>query len=71
MRDRSKARKNVKAEVKQNGKGEMKILGISAAEGIERIRAREKSKMKGALNGPSNHKKMVTVTMTISVTASN
>ena len=34
MRDVAKARENVKAEVKRNGKGEMKTLGLSAAEGI-------------------------------------
>ena len=48
MRDVSKARENVKAEVKRNGKGEMKTLGISAAEGIERVRARAETKMRGA-----------------------
>ena len=40
MRDVSKARENVKAEVKRNSKGEMKILGLSAAEGTERVRTR-------------------------------
>ena len=48
MRAVAKARENVKAEVKRNGKGEMKILGISAAEGIERARARAEAKMKGS-----------------------
>ena len=43
----SKARENVKAEVKRNGKGEM-TLGISAAEGIERSRAREEANMRVA-----------------------
>ena len=33
MRAVAEARENVKAEVKQNGKGEM-TLGLSAAEGI-------------------------------------
>ena len=40
MRAVAEARKNVKAEVKRNGKGKMKTIGISAAEGIERARAR-------------------------------
>ena len=48
MRDVSKARENVKAEVKRNGKGEMKTLGISAAEGIERVMSRAETKMRGA-----------------------
>ena len=43
----SKARENVKAEVKRNGKGEMKTLGLSAAEGIERARARAEANMRG------------------------
>ena len=43
----SKARENVKPEVKRNGKGEM-TLGLSAAEGIERARARAESKIRGA-----------------------
>ena len=34
MRAVAKARENVKAEVKRNGKGEMKTLGLSATEGI-------------------------------------
>ena len=34
MRAVAKARENIKAEVKQNDKGEMKTLGLSAAEGI-------------------------------------
>ena len=37
---------NAKSEVKQNGKGEM-TLGLSAAEGIERARARAEAKMRG------------------------
>ena len=48
MRAISEARENVKAEVKQNGKVEMKTLGVSAAEGIERERAREEANMIGA-----------------------
>ena len=48
MRDISKAREIVKAEVKRNGKGDMKTLGISAAEDIERARARTEAKMRGA-----------------------
>ena len=48
MRDVAEARENVKAEVKQNGKGEMKTLGLSAAEGIERARARSEINMRGA-----------------------
>ena len=47
IRDVAEARENVKAEVKQNGKGEM-TLGLSAAEGIERERARAETKMIGA-----------------------
>ena len=47
MRDVSEARENVKAEVKRNGIGEM-TLGLSAAEGIERARARAETKMRGA-----------------------
>ena len=34
MRAGYEASENVKAKVKQNGKGEMKTLGLSAAEGI-------------------------------------
>ena len=34
MRAVAKARENVKTEVKINGKGEMKTLGLSAAEGM-------------------------------------
>ena len=48
MRDVAEARENVKAEVKRNGKGEMKTLGLSAAEGIERARARAEANMRGA-----------------------
>ena len=48
MRAGAKARKNVKDEVKRNGKGEMKTLGLSAVEGIERARKREEAKMIGA-----------------------
>ena len=44
----AEARENVKAEVKQNGKVEMKALSLSAAEGIERARARAEAKMRGA-----------------------
>ena len=47
MRAVAEARENVKAEVKQNGKGEM-TLGLSAAEGIERARPRAEYKMRGA-----------------------
>ena len=47
MRAVSEARENVKSEVKRNGKGEMKTLGLSAAEGIERARARAGDKMRG------------------------
>ena len=38
----------MKAEVKRNDKGEMKTLGLSAAEGRERVRARAEAKMVGA-----------------------
>ena len=48
MRAVAKARENDKAEVKRNGKGEMKTLGLSAAEGIERARARADANMRGA-----------------------
>ena len=34
MRALAEARENVKAEVMRNGKGEMKTLGLSVAEGI-------------------------------------
>ena len=47
----------------------MKNLGLSETEGIERARERAEAKMRGALEGPSNHKIMVTVTMNIYVTA--
>ena len=47
MRAVAKARENVKAKVKQNGKGEMKTLGLSAAEGIEKMRARAEAKIRG------------------------
>ena len=47
MRAVAKARENVKAEVKRNDKGEM-TLGLGAAEGIERARARAEAKMIGA-----------------------
>ena len=43
----AEARENVKAEVKRNGKGEM-TLGLSAAEGIERVRSRAEAKLRGA-----------------------
>ena len=39
MRAVSEAREKVKAEVKRNGKGKMKTLGLSAAQVIERARA--------------------------------
>ena len=48
MRDGAEAMENVKTEVKQNGKGEMKYLGLSAAEGIERARAKSEANMRGA-----------------------
>ena len=48
FRDGAKARKNVKAEVKRNGKGEMKTLGLSAAEVTERARTRAEANMRGA-----------------------
>ena len=47
MRYGAKSRGNVKAEVKRNGKGEMKNHGHSTADGIERARVREESKMRG------------------------
>ena len=48
MRAVAKARENVKAEVKRNGKEEMKTLGLSAAEGIEIAKAIVEAKMRGA-----------------------
>ena len=48
LRAGAKARENVKSEVKQNGKGEMKTLGISAPEGIERAKTRAEAKVRGA-----------------------
>ena len=47
MRPVAEARKNVKAEVKRNGKGEM-TLGLSVAEGIERARERAEANIRGA-----------------------
>ena len=38
MRAVAEAMENVKAEVKRNGKGKMKTLGLSAIEGIEKAR---------------------------------
>ena len=49
----------------------MKTLGLSAAEGIERVRTRDEAKMRGALERPSIQKNMVTVTMNTCVTAGN
>ena len=49
----------------------MKTLGLSVAEVIERVRSRAEAKMRGALEGPRNHKNMVTETMTLYVTAGN
>ena len=57
--------------MKQNDKGEMNTLGLSAAEGIEMAKARAEAKTRGAWEGPSNHKNMVTVTMNIYVTSGN
>ena len=48
MRAVAEARENVKVEVKRNGKGEMKTLGLSATEGIEIARAREEAKIREA-----------------------
>ena len=48
MRAVSEARENVKAEVKRNGKGKMKTLGLSASEGIERARERAEANMRVA-----------------------
>ena len=48
MRAVAEARENVKAEVKRKGKGEMKTLGLSAAEGTEIARARAEAKIRGA-----------------------
>ena len=49
----------------------MKTLGLSAAEGVERVRARAEANMILALERPSIQKNMVTVTMNIYVTAGN
>ena len=46
MRDVAEARENVKAEVKQNGKGEI-TLGLSALEIIERARSRAEANVRG------------------------
>ena len=48
LRAVAKARENVKTEVKRSDKGEMKTLGLSAEEGVERARARAEAKMIGA-----------------------
>ena len=48
MRVLAKARGNVKAEVKRNGKGEMKTLGLSAAEITKGSKARAEANMRGA-----------------------
>ena len=48
MRAVAKARENVTAEVKRNGKGKIKTLGLSVAEVIERARASAEAKMRGA-----------------------
>ena len=47
MRDGAETRENVKAEVKQNGKGDMNTHGLSEAEGTERKTARAEAKMRG------------------------
>ena len=57
--------------MKQNGKGKMKTLGLSAAEDIERARTRAEANMIVALERPSIQTNMVTVTMNIYVTAGN
>ena len=57
MKSGAKAKENVKYEVKRNGKGEMKTLLLSAAEGIERARARAEAKMRGAC-GEGHRKSM-------------
>ena len=49
----------------------MKTLGLSVAQVIEIARAREEAKIRGALEWTINHKNMLTLTMTISVTAGN
>ena len=64
MRVVAKARGNVKAEVKRNGKGEM-TLGLCAAEGIEKGRTRAEANMRGARYRPCIQKNMLTVTMNI------
>ena len=48
MRSVAEARENVKAEVKRNGKGNMKTIGIIAVEVIERERARAEAKTRGS-----------------------
>ena len=51
MKARAEARKNVKYEVKRNGEGDMKTIGLSAAEGKKRARERAEAKMRGACDG--------------------
>ena len=48
MRAVAKSRENVKAEVKRNGKGEMKTLGLSAAEGYIKSEVKVEAKIRGA-----------------------
>ena len=48
MRAVPETRENLKAEVKRNGIGEMKTLGLSAEEGIESARAKAETKTRGA-----------------------
>ena len=48
MRYGAKARENVKAEVRRNGKGEMNTIGISMVEVRKRERARAEAKTRVA-----------------------
>ena len=47
MRAVAKVRENIKAEVKRNGKGKMKTLGLIAEEGKKRARERAEDNMRG------------------------
>ena len=47
IRAGAEATETFKAEVKRNGKGEMKTLGLSVAEGIQGARSSAKAKLRG------------------------
>ena len=48
LRAVAKLTENVKAEVKQNGKGEMKTIGLSAVEGLKIARTLAEANMRGS-----------------------